>query len=347
MYDDETDSWPSVYGSGVNCNCDCAIAKAKDLSPIAPNIPSGAVIDPPPIKEHLRPRFWYVAVISCSEASVDYTVTMEQIDGSQLGVNEDGLFLLYIIMFFVWGVALMGQAWASRWLWRARTFHPIIKLFTMSIFWWFLFTTCEMMHWAAFAGNGVGIPFIEGIGRVCEVLGRVTFILLVMLIAKGWTISSTVLTERPQLLGAVALLLLVYIILAIWDLAGRDPASTLYVYDSAPGVIICLLHVAVLVWFVLRVNKSFREEVHTEKRKFYWRFGLVYSFWFISLPIVVIIGAIDAPWSRQKTVESLIMVVNTFWFGALGWMLWPSRANRYFEIQQDSFVSSTHQYEDL
>jgi len=64
-----------------------------------------------------------------------------------------------------------------------------------------------------------------------QVFARVTFLLLVLLIATGWTISSTVLHNRVQILIAIGVTLVVYLILAIWDLSGRNPATTTYLYD--------------------------------------------------------------------------------------------------------------------
>lgn len=294
------------------------------------------------IIEKLTPRYWYAALVTCDiEVEATYTLTFLQADGSQEGVDQRGLFTLYLLMFFFWGLGSLAQAWASRWLWRARTFHPIVKLFTLSMVCWFLFVQCAMIHWAVFAGDGVGVPFLNALGHIFEIFGRVSFLLLAMLIAKGWTISSTQLTERAQLLGAVALVLVMYLVLAIWDLAGRNPATTSYTYDSAPGVIICIMHVIFMGWFAMRVSQSYQEEKHTEKRKFFMFFGALYSLWFLSLPFFAVVGAaVNAPW-RERTVDILVMVANCLWYGVLGFMLWPSRATTYFEIQTDQFVASS------
>lgn len=144
-------------------------------------------------------------------------------------MNDQGLYALFLVSFFVWGIGLGAQLWASRWLWRTRTFHPIVKLYTLSLVLWWLFITCLMIHWAVYNGNGVGVPFLQGLGHVFEVrrawqksgggllltcstlqvFARVVFLLLVMLIATGWTISSTVLRNRAHILIAVAIVLVV------------------------------------------------------------------------------------------------------------------------------------------
>lgn len=148
-------------------------------------------------------------------------------------------------------------------------------------------------------------------------------------------------------LNGVGLLRCRYLILAIWDLVGRDPASTEYIYDAAPGILIVCLHVVLFFWFLWRLRATARDEVHTEKIKFYKWFGFLYGAWFFLLPLVVLIGTGVSPWVRTKTVVSTLMILDTIAVSILGFMLWPSRARMFFEISTDHFIGSTQQYEDL
>ena len=40
-------------------------------------------------------------------------------------------------------------------------------------------------------------------------------------------------------------------------------------------------------------------------------------------------------------------ILNTLAVTVLGFLMWPSRAHHYFDIQADSFVGTTQQYENL
>lgn len=117
--------------------------------------------------------------------------------------------------------------------------------------------------------------------------------------------------------------------------------------NSAPGIIIALLHLGFFGWFVWRLRATYLDEVHSEKIRFYKGFGLVYGAWFFLLPLMILIGSVISPWVRTKTVMSTLMCLNTIAVGVMGFLLWPSRASHYFEIQTDHFVGSTQQYEDL
>ena len=81
LFDDEPDSWPTAYDNSA-CNCMCQLAAAKDYYMLAV---TGTNPGGEEIVEHLRPRFWYAALISCDEpVTADYKITFEQADGSQV-----------------------------------------------------------------------------------------------------------------------------------------------------------------------------------------------------------------------------------------------------------------------
>ena len=64
---------------------------------------------------------------------------------------------------------------------------------------------------------------------------QLVFILMLLLLAKGWAISKTQITDQKILTAGFCVFLLCYISMFIWENVGRDPASTIYVYESAPG----------------------------------------------------------------------------------------------------------------
>lgn len=149
-----------------------------------------------------------------------------------------------------------------------------------------------------------------------------------------------------------------------------------FVYDSAPGIIIVVMHVGALVWFAWRIRASYLEEVrdqfvlwgslvdcsaslvtslaplpatqvHSEKKKFYLIFGGLYSFWFLLLPLVVVVGSAVSNSYRRRVVEAMLISLDSLAVLVMGFLLWPSRSHKYFEMQAESFVGSTQQYENL
>lgn len=69
---------------------------------------------------------------------------------------------------------------------------------------------------------------------------------ILLLIAKGWPITSNYFDQKNWIVGWAAVYVILFFILYIWDLAGRDPASSVYFYDSVPGVLIIVIRVRVI-----------------------------------------------------------------------------------------------------
>ena len=270
LYTDK--EWESTYNVD-GCKAACREANAMQTFRLK--------LTPPPYLANIdlqKPGFVFAALLStvdlkAANVQVEYNVVFEQGDGSQVGVNERGLMTVYIIFTVLWALGLGLQLYAVVVLRRKQNLHPLVKIYTVTVLLWFLFVFCNMIHWSVYQSDGNGVPAMQGVGRVGEALARATFVLLLLLIGQGWTISTSVLVHKWRLLGAVGSVLVVYLALAIWYLAGRDPASTTYVYDSAPGIILCVLSGLLGIWFVFRVLRSFKNEVseHSIPTSASWR----------------------------------------------------------------------------
>eukprot|EP00455_Lapot_gusevi_P036996 TRINITY_DN4125_c0_g1_i1.p1 TRINITY_DN4125_c0_g1~~TRINITY_DN4125_c0_g1_i1.p1 ORF type:complete len:251 (+),score=68.19 TRINITY_DN4125_c0_g1_i1:121-873(+) len=222
--------------------------------------------------------------------------------------------------------------WGVRDLWRTNSFHPIVRLLTAALFLEMVAMFCEMVHYVSWVNNGFGVPPIHGMGQLMFVSSHLCFFLLLILIAKGWTITTTVMPERKQLYIAMGLFIVAYFVLLLWDVVGRDPASTLYVYESIPGIIIILLNVAAGAWFVYSIYLTHQVEIHPDKKQLYKRIGFAYAGWFLTLGILVAIAAGLDPWVREKTVTTLYITSDFFFYAIMCYLLWPSHASMYFQI---------------
>lgn len=158
--------------------------------------------------------------------------------------------------------------------------------------------------------------------------------LLVVLIAKGWAVTTTQLEKRDRIgiIVMVALLALGYLILFIWDYAGMDPASTLYFFESAPGYIVIILRMATMGWFLYSLWATLRLETLVEKRRFYFIFGGIYSVWFLIVPISVIIAAACSAHWRLKVTTEFQGVMDFFALAIMTGLFWPTYARRFFII---------------
>ena len=93
--------------------------------------------------------------------------------------------------------------------------------------------------------------------------------------------------------------------MAMWYLVWLDPASTLYIYDSWPGVGICALQLGVLCWFTTTLLETRAYEEATSKRRFFLQIGALFTIYIISLPIIVLVASVLSPWVREKIVAAV------------------------------------------
>lgn len=335
LVDDEDGNWTDIYKHKHKLTCQEKLAKAHNLS-IVSGVPQYE-----PFRDPQRPHFWYFAAVQCGQQiDVKYEFTFIQDSTSnwirQFSFEEQGLEALYLVyfIFFLLGAVVHGYTiWTFM---QTGSYHLLVRIFTSCVclegFSWFFY----FIHYASYSSNGHGVPFLKGLGEFLDICAQIIFILLVVLIAKGWCISKTSIDNKLIVLAGLGVLVILYLSMFIWAHVGLDPASTLYIYQSAPGIIIIIVRVAAMMWFVWSIRGTYMEENNAAKRKFYVRFAFTFIFWFLVLPLITAIaGGID-PWVREKTVMALYVTFNFLFLVVIGVLLWPSRAGEYFQISDKS-----------
>jgi len=287
-----------------------------------------------------RAYFWYFAVADCSNASggltLDYSLEYYNPGGyfyHQFSYDEQGVAEMYIFFTIFYFILGLVQAYAAWQLIRQESWHPIVRLLTITVGLQFVSSLAEMAHYLVYASNGVGALGLLGIGELTAMASQLLLMFLCLLVAKGWAITTTYLTDKIVLLIVMAIYFIAYLVLFIWDNVGRDPASTLYFYDSIPGLIVVILRLGLTGWFWWCLRTTIRLESLPEKRKFYSIFGICYTFWFILLPAIILLALALEPWFRFRTVRGLTLCADAIGIVAFIALLWPSRAARYFNIK--------------
>lgn len=198
-----------------------------------------------------------------------YTIHMTQANGSELPVQQQGMPVIYGLMTLLSAAAALAQVVAARGMRQSESFHPIMKLLTLVVVFFCVSNVLLFLHFYVFQFTGVGVPLFEYSAKMLQVFVRVGTILLAMLVAKGWTINSVALEGQEKLSCLMITILGLYLSMAMWYLVWLDPASTLYIYDSWPGIGICLLLLGVLVWFVHTILDTRAFEEGAAKRRFF------------------------------------------------------------------------------
>eukprot|EP01006_Ploeotia_vitrea_P037471 TRINITY_DN66132_c2_g1_i1.p2 TRINITY_DN66132_c2_g1~~TRINITY_DN66132_c2_g1_i1.p2 ORF type:complete len:375 (+),score=170.14 TRINITY_DN66132_c2_g1_i1:412-1536(+) len=349
VFDDQDSSWPAVYGR-KDLSCAQKIARARNVTTVSWD-KGGRWKMRARIHEHVRPRFWYLVAANCNGfEQLFYEVSFIN-QGSawdkEFGVNERGLNTLFVLFFLIYMALTLVHSYGIHKLWPSEVLHPIVKLLTAAITLQFFAVFFYLVHYGSFVGNGYGMPPLHAAAEVLQVMARLVFTLQLILIAQGWTISTDELRNRASLHTLFGLTVLAYGALVLWNMTTRDPASTLYVYESWPGVLLIALDIVMGLWFVKAIVSSHNDEDDESKRYFYRLIGFCYVLFFFTLPAVVLAAHNLQPWVREKTVTTISLLVVTLDYVLMAVLLWPTRAHKYFSINTpDVMYSSLNADED-
>jgi len=252
----------------------------------------------------------------------------------QFSFDRWGIGQTYIAFFVLYIILLALNIYGSIQLYKVEAYHPLVKILTVSNILEFFNVLFQMIHYSIYAGDGVGAPALESFGNLLNMISNLLLMFFCILVAKGWAITSTYLSQKNIVLIVMSVFTLGYLVLFFWDTFARDPALTLYFYESVPGVIVLILRTVLVIWFLWSLRDTLRLENLPERRQFYKIFGVSYSVWFLLLPIFVFILSFVDPWVRFKIIRGISIAIDFAGLGALVFLLWPSRAQHYFTIRQ-------------
>jgi hypothetical protein len=291
------------------------------------------------MSQFARSYYWFVALADCTASTINvpnYVVNWTNPGGfwtRNFSYDQQGLVFIYIFYTVFYFILVLAHGWAIYQQHQAEQWHPVIRVLSVAIGLGFLSVIAELTHYLIYAGNGIGVPAILGFGDLMTMASQVVLMFQCILIAKGWAITTSYLTDKYIVLVVMALFVVAYLALFIWDKAAPNPASVLFFYESIPGIIVSILRVLTCGWFVWSLRNTIRLESLPEKRMFYFVFGGSYTVWFLLLPLIVLIAVFLAAWVRFRIITALMVTSDFLGLSALAFLLWPSRASNYFVIK--------------
>jgi len=307
--------------------------------------------------QKVRPRFWYVVLSSCDSNgtgtvnfNIHFTNTQQSAWNTEFGVNIMGLNTLFVVFFVYYTFFLGVHYFGVSLFWKNEKYvHPLIRLFAVVITVQYVFIICKMIHYIIFSSDGKGVPFLDDLGFVLEVVAKVCFILMIMLLALGWTITSENLYGKGFVLLAVFLFSGIWIAILIWQLAVQDPADVQLPFPlRVMQMILLVIWFIFALWFFINISYNWKKEDNPVKKTLFARLGVLYGLWFVALPISVAVSYVQQPWLRDKIVVSVAICISTVAYAAMSFLLWPSRAQEYFSVDKPNVHNTGLQhYEHL
>ncbi|CAN7979715.1 unnamed protein product, partial [Ixodes pacificus] len=168
-------------------------------------------------------------------------------------------------------------------------------------------------------------------GTVLSSVSTLIFLLLLILVAKGYTVTRGRLKSGTSAkIGTfMTIYVVVYSALFTYEQQYFDPGEVLYLYESPAGYGIVALRLVGWGWFVYATVFTLLH--YPEKTAFYTRLFLLYTIWFLSAPVIILIAAFVVPkWMREKVINIVELMVILFAHIVFLVLTRPSRANKNF-----------------
>ncbi|XP_037081075.1 transmembrane protein 145-like [Pollicipes pollicipes] len=358
LYYDTEDQWPAVYKSGKTCEEKLAVLDEPmrhqfvNLSTQFSTF-SGCEARRRTDREptyvcrgnrtffSARERWWFIAVSNCeSEKGLSLTYNFLMTNGPpdslwtyQFSADEMHILRTNMCMLGIQTAILFISIVLAAELRSRGLFHTTYKLFMAAV----LLQTAGLVllfaSYRCYANDGEGLPKIKLAGRILEAGSDFTFLLLLLLCAKGYTITRGRLRQASAIKLTIFLSLYVvsWGILFVYEQLFFDPGEVLYLYESPGGYGLVVLKI--LGWAMFVYSTSFTIKHYPEKWGFFLPFSTMYTVWFLSAPMVIVCAnyLIDK-WVREKVVNGVehgITFVGHIFFLIL---TRPTAANKNFHF---------------
>nr|CAD7439405.1 unnamed protein product [Timema bartmani]CAD7459062.1 unnamed protein product [Timema tahoe] len=252
---------------------------------------------------------------------------------------------LYLVFFLCYVVLVPLQLYAA-----TRQKHPVTRLFTASLLLEFLALCFILIHVLKFAFDGVGVGGMAVAGDILDILSRTTFMLLLLLLAKGWAVTRMELTYKPLVFSIWFLYGVVHILLYVWNMVKTHPqiiqifapqtevdiVDDIDEYQTWPGWLIIVFRTLIMVWFLYELRNTMLYEHNTQKLNFFLHFGASALVWFIYLPIIALIALqVSALW-RFKLLLGITYSADCLAYCVMTHLLWPARSEQYFLLAEEA-----------
>lgn len=180
-------------------------------------------------------------------------------------------------------------------------YHCTYRLFGFSVMLQWCGVLIQGTAWTKYGLTGLG-PHAT-VGALLMSASEITFLLLLLLLAKGYTISRARLSSCSivKLTMFINTYIVSYIVLFIYQATEFDPGEVLNLYESPAGFGLSLLRC--IAWCAFMISTATTIRKYPEKSSFYYPFGLFGSMWLLGGPFLTLvgIGVLDA-WVRESVM---------------------------------------------
>ncbi|KAK8748789.1 hypothetical protein OTU49_015993, partial [Cherax quadricarinatus] len=309
------------------------------------------------IQDVNNPRFWYLSLVGCMRNSscewqhvatplhVEYDLNI--VNGKpnaadhnpfeyHFSFDKQDTVEIYLVCVLFYGCVLVPlQVYAA-----CRQIHPITRLFTATLVMQLAGLLFDTLHLLVFSFDGEGSEGVNIIGDLFNLLAQSLFMMLLLLLAKGWAITRMMLSHRLLLFLLWGLYSILILTLYFWNMMEVDVIEDIDEYQTWPGWLTLALRVLIMVWFLFELRNTMTYEHNSNKLHFFLHFGAASLVWFIYLPVVALIALQISPLWRYKLLLGFTYSADLLAHSFMTYMLWPERSEQYLLLAYEADLSN-------
>lgn len=180
-------------------------------------------------------------------------------------------------------------------------YHCTYRLFSFSVMLQYVGVLIQGITWTKYGLTGIGPN--QTLGAIFMGASEITFLLLLLLMAKGYTITRARLSSCSivKLTMFINTYIVAYISLFIYQAIAFDPGEVLNLFESPAGLGLSLLRC--IAWCAFMISTATTTRKNPEKKSFYYPLGLFGTIWLLGGPFITLlgIGVLD-PWVRESVM---------------------------------------------
>ncbi|GMH53261.1 hypothetical protein TrST_g11720 [Triparma strigata] len=196
-----------------------------------------------------------------------------------------GIYLTFFIFSSILVLCLRGLRQA---LLGVNKYHVTVQLLFVSVILIWLSNLLNFIYYQRYMRTGKEEVALLYFAQVCYNVGDYTLVYLLIFLAKGWTLVRYKISGQGRIKIAilVTVTLSTQMLVDAWSISGFDEAEIVYYYQSAPGILCLCLRGFAALWFVYSCSTTMRS--FDSKKRFYFRFMILFSIWIALKPIIAI-----------------------------------------------------------
>nr|XP_002124065.2 transmembrane protein 145-like [Ciona intestinalis] len=285
-------------------------------------------------------RWWYIAISNCKSGQlgkgIDLTYQVKLTNGhsfwtEHFSADEFGILETNLFFLIVFALMLILSIHVAVSLQNRQMLHTTYKMFMVCIALEVFGLLMLCVAIGTYASDGIGNNGLKLIGEILGTSAELLFLLLLLLLGKGFTITRGHLSYAGTIKMSVFITVyaVIDVILFLYEYILFDPGLVLYVYESPAGYGLIGLRLAAWVWFSYGIIFTLKH--YPEKNKFYYPLYGIYTIWFYAIPIIVLVATFAIPrYMRRKVVNGLQRCIDFLAYSVFLTLMRPQAANRNF-----------------